>query len=107
MPIIILRPLGNIYNIARQNILNLLEEVEGKFPEDKPKMLAVIDRFLGLSPEKKRNFMLGRRANIYRVMDDMNDPGLYRQVDAALERITKPDGSGLDEAIAELTRRYI
>jgi len=93
--------------LVSDHILNLLEEVEGKLPEDKPTMLAVIDRFLGLSPEEKRNFMLGRRANMYRVLDDMKDPGLYRQVDAALRRIVKPNGGGLEEVIAELTRRYI
>jgi histone acetyltransferase (RNA polymerase elongator complex component) len=93
--------------LVSDHVLNLLEEVEGKFPEDKPKMLAVIDRFLGLSPEEKHNFMLGRRANMYRILDDMNDPGLYRQVDAALRRLVKPNGEGLDEVIAELTRRYI
>jgi len=93
--------------LVSDHILNLLEEVEGKLPDDKPKMLAVIDRFLGLAAEDKRNFMLGRRTNMYRVLDDMNDPGLYRQVDAALRRITKPDGSGLEEVIAELTKRYI
>jgi len=93
--------------LVSDHILNLLEEVEGRLPDDKPKMLAVIDRFLGLSPEDKHNFMLGRRTNVYRTLDDMNDPGLYRQVDAALRRITKPDGSGLDEVIAELTKRYI
>jgi radical SAM superfamily enzyme YgiQ (UPF0313 family) len=93
--------------LVSDHILNLLEEVEGKLPKDKSKMLAVIDRFLRFSPEEKRNFMLGRRANMYRVLDDMNDPGLYRQVDAALGRLMKPNGEGLDEVIAELTRRYI
>jgi len=93
--------------LVSDHILNLLEEVEGKFPKDKPTMLAVIDRFLRLSSDEKCNFMLGRRANTYRVLDDMKDPGLYRQVDTALRQIMKPDGEGLEEVIAELTRRYI
>ena len=36
------------------HILNLLEEVEGKLPEDKAKMLAVIDQYLALSEEERR-----------------------------------------------------
>jgi len=93
--------------LASDHILNLLEEVEGKLPEDKPKMLVVIDRFLELSPEEKCNFRLGRRANVYRTLDDMKEPGLYRQVNGALRQIMGPDGEGLEQVIAELTRRYV
>lgn len=53
------------------HILNLLEEIAGTFPEDKDKMLAVIDRYLGLSSEEKANFRLGRRAGLYRSLDDL------------------------------------
>ena len=93
--------------LVSDHILNLLEEIEGKLPGDKPKILAVIDRFLQLSPEEKCNFRLGRRANIYRTLDDINDPELYREVDTALKQIVNPDGEGLERVIAELTRRYI
>lgn len=34
-------------------------------PYDKEKLLAIIDRFLELSPEDKINFELGRRLGIY------------------------------------------
>jgi len=93
--------------LVSDHILNLLEEVEGKLPEDKPKMLAVIDRFLQLSPEEKCNFRLGRRANVYRTLDDMKDPELYQQVEGALKQIMGPEGEGLEKVIADLTKRYI
>ncbi|MCD6352935.1 MAG: radical SAM protein, partial [Proteobacteria bacterium] len=35
-------------HLVSDHILNLLEEVEGKLPEDKPRMFSVIDRFSGL-----------------------------------------------------------
>ena len=38
---------------ASDHILNLLEEVEGKLPEEKGKMLAVIDRYLALPQRRK------------------------------------------------------
>jgi len=69
------------------HILNLLEEVEGKLPEEKEKMLAVIDRYLALSPEEKVNFRLGRRAGVYRSTDDLSNPDLSHQVEKVLRRI--------------------
>ena len=58
---------------ASDHILNLLEEVEGRFPEDKEKMLAVIDRYLALPVREKANFRLGRRAGVYRSLDDLSN----------------------------------
>jgi hypothetical protein len=52
---------GITSTFVSDHILNLLEEVEGKFPEDKAKMLAVVDRYLRLSPEERANYRLGRR----------------------------------------------
>lgn len=93
--------------IVSDHILNLLEEVEGKLPEEKYRLLAVIDRFLALPPEERCNFRLGRRANIYRVLDDMEDPGRYASVARALRQITAPGGQGLEEVIAALMSKYI
>ena len=39
-------------------ILNLLEELEGRLPEDKPALLSVIDRFLDLPSEERLLFQL-------------------------------------------------
>ena len=89
------------------HILNLLEEVEGKLPEDKEKMLAVMDRFLALSFEERCNFRLGRRAGIYRTLADLKNPGLYQQVDKALKQIMAPDGDGLEEVVDDLTKRFV
>lgn len=89
------------------HILNLLEEVEGKLPDDKAKMLAVMDRFLALPFEEKCNFRLGRRTNIYRTLADLNNPGLYQHVDRALKQIMAPNGDGLEEVIDELTKGFV
>ncbi len=55
------------------HISNLLPEIEGKLPEDKDRMLAVIDSFNALSGTEKRNFMIGRRVGLYKNLADMND----------------------------------
>ncbi len=52
---------GITSQVASDHILNLLEEVEGKLPEDKERMLQVIDEYLGLSDRDKLLYNLGRR----------------------------------------------
>jgi len=93
--------------LVSDHILNLLEEVEGKFPQDKAKMIAVIDRFLALPFKEKCNFRLGRRANIYHTLDDLSQSHLYQQVDKALKQIMASGEKGLEEAINQLAQQFV
>lgn len=94
-------------NFVSDHITNLLQEVEGKLPEDKDKMLAVIDRFQALPPEDRADFILGRRIGIYTSLDDLHNlhrRDLVQQVRSRLD----PDGNGVDEkAIYSLMERFI
>jgi len=94
-------------NFVSDHILNLLEEVELKFPEEKEKMLAVIDRYLHLSQEDRANFRLGRRAGIYRSVDDLSNPELRDQVGRALKRIELEHPGAVDQVISELMDSFI
>ena len=89
------------------HILNLLEEVEGKLPEEKRKMLALIDRYLGLSPEEKANFRLGRRAGVYRSVDDLFNPELHSQVEQVLRRIELEKPDGIEKILSDLMESFI
>ena len=89
------------------HILNLLEEVEGKLPEGKEKMLAVIDQYLALSAEEKENFRLGRRAGIYRFLSDLQNPELHNEVEKAIKRIKDETPGGIEAAISELMSSFI
>jgi len=89
------------------HITNLLQEIEGKLPEDKEKMLAVIDRFQSLSPEERQNFRLGRRIAIYASLDDLDDSGKHSLVEHAVEKLS-PDGGQVDEeTLYTLMERFI
>jgi radical SAM superfamily enzyme len=61
--------------IVSDHILNLFEEIQGRFPEAKTDILAVLDRFLSLSgPEDQCRFQVGRRLGIFSRMADMDSP---------------------------------
>lgn len=94
-------------NIVSDHIINLLPEVEGKLPEDKEKMLAVISRFQELSPVDMNNYKTGRRLGIYNSLDDMNDLQLRAQVDGALDRLSPDGGPVADEVLFRFMERYI
>ena len=89
------------------HVLNLLEEVEGKLPEEKGKMLALIDRYLALSVQEKGNFRLGRRAGVYRSMDDLSNPELSHQVEKALRRIGLERPGEIEKVLSDLMESFI
>ncbi len=89
------------------HILNLLMEVEGKLPEEKEKMLKIIDAFLALPPEEKLNFRLGKRAGIYNSMQDMSDPSLHRQVEELMQRLEAEAPGGVEGAISKIKETFL
>lgn len=56
--------------VQSDHIMNLLEDVAGKLPGDKPRMLAVIDEFLRMDPRDRETFIIGRRVGRYRSLPD-------------------------------------
>jgi len=91
--------------IVSDHIINLLAEVEGKLPEDKEKMLAVIQRFQDLPPGERDNFKLGRRLGIYNRLDDLDDIMLQEQVNRVLQRLGKEGVN--NDLLYGLMERYI
>jgi radical SAM superfamily enzyme YgiQ (UPF0313 family) len=98
---------GITSTFASDHILNLLEDVEGRFPEDKGKMLAAIDRYLALSAEEKIHFRLGRRGGIYRSMEDLANPLLRDQVERTLRKIESEMPGGVEKVLCELMESFL
>ena len=89
------------------HITNLLQEIEGKLPQDKEKMLASIARFQSLSPEEKHNFRVGRRVGIYDQLDDLYNLHKHSTVEHAIQKLSN-DGNQVDEEIIyTLMERFI
>jgi hypothetical protein len=89
------------------HILNLLAEVEGMFPDDKERMLQIIDAFLALPVEEKLNFRLGKRAGIYQTMEDMSEPLLHSQVTELIARLEQQAPGGVEGSIARIKETFL
>ena len=92
--------------LKSDHILNLLMEIEGKFPEDKSACLAIIDEYLGLPDEERLNFQLGRRMGYYERLSDLGDSSRFDTVSETLQRIRERGGS-VEEVICRLKDRFI
>jgi radical SAM superfamily enzyme YgiQ (UPF0313 family) len=92
--------------IVSDHILNLFEEVQGRLPEAKPDILAVLDRFLDLPPLDQCRFQVGRRLGIFSRLVDMNSPKRLAKVDAfCAQHGVTPDN--VDDMVDEMMKRFI
>ena len=92
--------------LASDHILNLLEELEGKFPADKPIMLSTIRRYFELSSGDRLIFRLGRRSGALRKLDDLADKETYSRLKSVVDRYTA-EGGNLEEDIIKTMNNYI
>ena len=98
---------GITSTLTSDHIINLLEEVEGTFPQDKEKMLSVIDRYLNLPEREKLLYRLGRRGGTLRCLDDLKDPVLRDKLETALNDLSREAPEGIEQIIDELGNQYI
>jgi len=93
--------------VVSDHILNLLEELEGKLPDDRERLLGIIDRFFALPAEERMIFRLGRRMGAYRRLDDLADGGRKIRFKGILDGYCAKDPLELERDIAEIRSRYI
>jgi hypothetical protein len=93
--------------IVSDHILNLLEELEGKLPEDKERLLGIIDRYFAMPEEDRLVFRLGRRRGLYRSLDDLSDSNTYRQLKQAVERYQRDEPGKLDRELDRIRQNFI
>jgi biotin synthase-like enzyme len=95
--------------VTSDHIMNLLEEVSGKLPEDKEKMLDVIKKYQALPESERLIYRVGRRGGAYRSTDDLErDPETYRKIKNLLNDIQEKEGvEGLEKFISEMVDRYV
>jgi hypothetical protein len=87
--------------------MNLLEDVSGKLPQDKGKMLAAIDAYRFLPPEEKLIYRFGRRGGAYRSVRDLEDQVLRKKIERAIAEVRTQHPEGLETFLNELVDQYI
>ena len=95
--------------VTSDHIMNLLEEVSGKLPEDKEKMLAAIRRYQELSDSDRIIFRIGRRGGAYKSPDDLaTDPETFTKISSLFRDIKAKEGmEGVEQFITDMVDRYI
>ncbi len=100
---------GITSTVASDHIMNLLEEVGGKLPEDKPKMLAVIQAYQDLPDEERLIYRVGRRGGAFRSTRDLDrDPATYRKIRRMIAELQQKEGpDAVERMITDMVDRYI
>jgi len=95
--------------VSSDHIMNLLEDVSGKLPDDKPAMLRVIQNYQRLSDRDRIIYRMGRRGGTYRSLEDIrNDPETFQKIGRLVSEIEAAEGmEGVERYISEMVDRYI
>lgn len=100
---------GITSTVTSDHIMNLLEEVSGKFPGDKEKLLDVISEYQKLPKEDRLIYRVGRRGGTYRSTNDLErDPATYQKIKNLISGVKEKEGEqGVEKFITELVDRYV
>jgi len=100
---------GITSRVSSDHIMNLLEEVDGKLPEDKGRMLDVISKYRGLTDSERMIYRLGRRGGAYRSTDDLkSDIALYQKIERLIKDLEEKGGRDeVENFITGLADQYI
>lgn len=100
---------GITSTVTSDHIMNLLEEVCGKFPDDKAKMIEIIQAYQALSERDRLIYRAGRRGGAYRSTADLKqDPATYQKIKNLIQEVEQTEGpQGVEKMISEMVDRYI
>ena len=95
--------------VTSDHIMNLLEEVSGKLPEDKEEMLEVIRKYQELPDSERLIYRVGRRGGAYRSTDDLKrDPAAYEKIKKLVKDLEAKGGKEeIEKFITGLVDQYI
>ncbi|MFC1867970.1 radical SAM protein [Thermodesulfobacteriota bacterium] len=95
--------------VTSDHIMNLLEEVSGKLPEDKENMLEVINRYQDLSDNDRIVYRVGRRGGAYHSTGDLKrDPATRKKIENLIQEVRAEKGEeGIERFINDMVNQYI
>ncbi len=94
--------------LVSDHIMNLLGDLEGRLPDEKERLLATCDRFLGLDEGEQRLYQVARRAGLVNGLDDLAVPGIRARAEALLAEVVRSYGpAGIEEACRDMMLRFV
>ncbi len=72
---------GITSTVKSDHSYNLLQEIDGTFPNDKLRLLAILQHFTGMSPRDRTIFQVGKRSGHFIRLSDMENSGRWKQVE--------------------------
>lgn len=88
--------------VASDHMGNLLQDVEGKLPQDKQKMLDALDRYLELDREHRLHYRIGRMMGLYTGVKDMERPDLFQRVQATVDSLMQKYPGQLEDVLVDV-----
>jgi hypothetical protein len=100
---------GITSTVTSDHIMNLLEEVSGRLPEDKPKMLDVIRAYQELPDTERLIYRVGRRGGAFRSTRDLDrDPITCRKITQMIAEVQQREGpEAVERIITEMVDQYV
>jgi len=100
---------GITSTLTSDHIMNLLEEVSGKLPEEKPKMLEVVRAYQELPDTERLIYRVGRRGGAFRSTGDLDrDPATCRKIMQMITEVQQREGpEAVERMITEMVDQYI
>ena len=92
--------------VKSDHILNLLQDLEGRLPEDKERMLNILRDFLEMDAERQALYQVGRRIGVFSGLSDMEKPNRMARAERACRELgITPEN--VDRVTTELMKRFI
>lgn len=94
---------GITSSIQSDHMMNLIEDSNGKLPEDKEMILKPLDRFLSLDSDEQDSFIVARRTGNIRFFSDYRKNSAYDN----LRDSAKAQFGSVDKAVLALSGRFL
>jgi len=94
--------------ITSDHIMNLLEEVKGKLPEERKNMLNIIKKYQDLPESDRIVYRIGRRGGAYSSTDELyRDQTTYDKIKGLVSELSSKGPSEIEKFMKEMADQYI
>jgi len=94
--------------ITSDHIMNLLEEIKGKLPEEKENMLKVIGKYQDLPESDRIIYRIGRRMGLYSSTDNLyRDQITYDKIKRLVSELSAKGPDEIERFMNEMADQYV